>query len=146
MTTTDTATLTRAETAALLGAAGGILAGVSHFSGNSSLTWLACALLAAGAAAGFSSGWVWGLVPTAPAAAPASLVGMRVGFAGGAYTVIDDSAPSVAAAQRGGGRCSVVAADSAGGVGLLFLELRHGQVVAAATEERDWVAAGAVTV
>ncbi|QZA09627.1 hypothetical protein K3U94_10615 [Mycolicibacter heraklionensis] len=122
MTTTETAApLTRAETAALLGGAGGLCAGIAHFSGNGTLTWLAIALLGVAAAMGFSTGWVWGLVPTAPAAAPASLVGMRVAFGGGVYTIIDASAPSVAAAQRGGGGAGVGCGWGCGGLGAMSL-------------------------
>ncbi|PQM53736.1 hypothetical protein C5U48_02695 [Mycolicibacter virginiensis] len=112
MTTTDSATeLTHAEKAALLGAAGGIAAGIAHFTGSAAATYVAIALLGVAAAVGFSSGWVWGLTPRA-AAAPASLVGMRIGFGGHRFTVLDDSA------VRGDGRrASVVAADEAGQLG-----------------------------
>lgn len=140
MTTTETETqLTRAETAALLGGAGGILAGVSHFSGNSALTWLACALLGVAAAMGMSAGWFVGLTPR-PAAAPASLVGTRVAFGGGVYMVIDDSA-----VHGDGRRASVVATDESGTVGILFVGFdSDGAVAEARIGDGVWGAAQVV--
>lgn len=52
----------------------------------------------------------------APATAPASLVGSRVAFAGGVFTVLDDSAVRV-----DGRRASIAATDEAGNVGILFV-------------------------
>ncbi|MFL0278114.1 hypothetical protein [Mycobacterium sp. SMC-19] len=143
MTTTESASasLTRAEKAALLGGAGGILAGVAHFSGNSVVIWLAIALLAGGAAVGFSSGWVWGLTPQRSApAAPAGLVGSRIVFGGHTFTVLDDSA------VRGDGRrASVVAADEAGQLGALFVGFSaDGRVAEARIGKGPWGAAAVV--
>ncbi|ULP48039.1 hypothetical protein [Mycolicibacter virginiensis] len=148
MTTTETSEpLTRSEKAAVLAGVGFVALLVGQLAGITQLTLAGGVAVAVGAAMGMSAGWFVGLTPR-PAAAPATLVGVRIGFAGGVYTVIDDSAPSVTVAQRHGGRCTVMATDAAGrGVQLLFLELdRAGHVTAAATEECDWGVAGAVGV
>nr|WP_046284147.1 hypothetical protein [Mycobacterium sp. UM_NZ2] len=147
MTTTEATELTRAETAALLGGAGAILAAIAHFTGNSTVALIAMACLGVAAVMGFSSGWSVGLTPqrSAPASAAAGLVGSRIWFANSVFTVLDDATPSAAAALRGGGRCSVMAVDGGGRTGVLFLELDpHGAVVAAATAELDWAAAQVV--
>ena len=117
-TTDDTESLTRAETAALLGGGGAIAAGIARFTDNTTLTWLACGLLAVAAVMGLSAGWFIGLTPrrTAPAAPSAGLVGSRIRFGGGEFTVLDDSA------VRGDGRrASVVAVDEASQIGILFV-------------------------
>ncbi|ULP45909.1 hypothetical protein [Mycolicibacter virginiensis] len=151
MTTTESteaAELTRAEKAAVIAGAGGIAAGISHFTGNSTVAFIAMACLGVAAVMGFSAGWFVGLTPlrSAPAAPSAGLVGSRIRFGGSVFTVLDDATPSAAAALRGGGRCSVMAVDGGGRTGVLFLELDpHGAVVAAATAELDWAAAGAVS-
>lgn len=75
-------------------------------------------------------------VPTHPIA-PGGLVGSRVGYAGQAFTVLDDSA------VRGDGRRgSVVARDENGSVGLLFVGFGpDGTVVEARTEHTEWAPA-----
>lgn len=142
MTTTNPSTpLTRAERAALLAGAGIVAMIAARFTDSTAADVAAIALLGVAALMGMSAGWFVGLTPRA-AVAPASLVGARIGFGSAVFTVLDDSAPSAAAALRGGGRCSVVAVDATGRVGVLFVGMdRHGRVIEAATETRDWAPA-----
>ncbi|MCB9441141.1 MAG: hypothetical protein H6523_12945 [Mycolicibacterium sp.] len=105
-------------------------------------TWLlapAAALVAAGIAA-MTRGWIAG--PTPPRAAQPlrapGLVGSRIVCDAGAFTVLDDSA-----VDGSGRRATVVAADPAGRVGLLFVgfDAATGRVAEAATQSRGWAAA-----
>ncbi|MFZ2238652.1 MAG: hypothetical protein WAV90_03815 [Gordonia amarae] len=70
------------------------------------------------------------------------LVGTRIRVQGADFVVMDDTAPSLGAALRNGGRSVVSAADSAGRVGLLFVGFdAGGSVVEAATSDSDWQSA-----
>ena len=132
--------LTRAEKAALLGGAGSIAAAVAHFTGNTTAAFIACGLLAVAAVMGMAGGWFVGLTPTRTAEAPAAsagLVGSRIAFAGHTFTVLNDSA-----VRAHGRRASVVAADEAGNVGILFLGFgADGAVTEARIGDRPWSAA-----
>ncbi|BBY53950.1 hypothetical protein H7J07_04775 [Mycobacterium koreense] len=67
------------------------------------------------------------------------LVGSRIRVHGHDFTILDDTAPSMAAAVRNGGRGVVTAADASGNVGLLFLGFdAAGTVVEASTNESGW--------
>ncbi len=135
----EAAPLTRAEKSALLAGAGFVGLLVGNVAGINQLTLAGAAAVAIGAVMGMSAGWFIGLTPR-PAAAPASLVGMRIGFGGHRFTVLDDSA------VRGDGRrASVVAADEAGQLGLLFIGFdAEGAVAEARIGDGPWGAAQVV--
>lgn len=140
--------LARAEKAAAIAGVGIVAMLVGESAHVAPLMLVGGVATAIGAAMAMSAGWFVGLTPqgSAPAAPSAGLVGSRIRFGGSVFTVLDDATPSAAAALRGGGRCSVMAVDGGGRTGVLFLELDpHGAVVAAATAELDWAAAGAVS-
>lgn len=78
-------------------------------------------------------------VPAAAVGPQTFLVGSQIVAFGSRFTVLDDSAPSVAAAVATGGRAVVTAANEHGTIGLLFLGFTaSGGVVEAATQDGVW--------
>lgn len=104
------------------------------------------AVLCGGAAVtAMANGWWVGFQPPPATHAQtahrvsAGLVGTRLATAAGLVTVVDDS---TCGERR---RRSVIAVDTAGRAGMLFVELdRYGRVTAAALPGGDWATAEAV--
>lgn len=79
-------------------------------------------------------------VPAAAAVGSSTfLIGSHIAAFGNRFTVLDDTAASVAVAMSSGGRAVVTAARDDGAVGLLFLGFTAGGgVVEAATQDGVW--------